>query len=228
MDKVYIEQAARSLQIDIWKWRESMLTSIPELVAMLDPALAAQYLGVLYEERPSLGRFGFRGSQFEVAGALDRNARRILLSQVFPWDQRRFTAAHEIGHWILHPNEVSIHRDRPINGLTETFYSKPAKEREADYFAACFLIPRKLLIRVLEENFQTSLPFRFDDAAAFYLRPDDPGSLTWADTDSFDRGMALATARSYAGRHFTSLARTFQVSPSTIAIRLQESDLIAD
>ena len=39
----------------------------------------------------------------EIAGILDRDLHRIVVARKFPLLTRRFTLAHELGHWFLHP-----------------------------------------------------------------------------------------------------------------------------
>lgn len=58
--------------------------------------------------------------------------------------KRRFIVAHEFAHFILHKNRHTqfAHRDTDKKDTPE--------EREADYFARCLLMPRKLLCDVLD------------------------------------------------------------------------------
>lgn len=192
---------------------------------MLDPSVASKVLGFNFEYFEELGRFGSQGNRFEVAGILNRNERKIAISLKFSPQTRRFTAAHELGHLVMHPDE-KMHRDRPIKGLAGETLSRAPKEAEADHFAACWLMPRNYVRTRLESTFCTKAPFIFDDNAAFYLCRDDPDSLLRADHDSLDQALAIASARSYAGKHFCSLADQFLVSAKSMAIRLMELDLI--
>lgn len=56
--------------------------------------------------------------------------------------RQRFTIAHELGHFFLHQAKDAFvdYRDNQ-SGIVRSF-----KEREANMFAAAFLIPRKLLV----------------------------------------------------------------------------------
>ncbi len=221
MNKVEIENQARQLQVRIWRQQEALWSGeTPRPIQMLDPAIAANVLDVDFGYYEELGPFGDRRGRFEIAGLVDRHRRTIAISKRFKAETMRFTAAHEIGHWILHPGEM-MHRDRPIEGLGREAPSRSAEEREADYFAACFLMPRKLITQAFEATFRVKAPFVFDDAAAFWLCPDDPDSLLRPDHGSLDRALVLSAAESYGGRHFQSLAKQFRVSVSTMAIRLQ-------
>jgi IrrE N-terminal-like domain len=53
--------------------------------------------------------------------------------------RRRFTIAHEIGHFVLHPQRRAPERGGPVNAAWQ------AQEREADQFAAELLMPEPLV-----------------------------------------------------------------------------------
>lgn len=226
MDNPTIESKARELQLKIWENQHIYWpTELPSLLNMWDPRIAAAALSIQFEEYEELGNFGSHGSRFEIAGMLDRQREKIAVARKFGTSVARFTAAHEIGHWVLHKDQV-MHRDRPIRDLANLNPSRPRIEREADYFAACFLMPRKLVQDQLEKSFGLKSPLVFNDNTAFWLSPDDPESLLRADRDRLDRALAVASARTYACRHFHSLASQFRVSPMAMAIRLDELNLI--
>lgn len=226
MHREKIEQQARELQRKIWNNRHIYWPGgIPNLIDIWDPKIAAAVLDIQFENFEELGRFGSRGQRFDIAGMLDRRDRKIAVARKFGSHVARFTGAHEIGHWILHPDETH-HRDRPMKDLAGSAQYRPLMEQEADYFAACFLMPRKLVKNRFEANFGFTSPLVFDDNAAFFLSPDDPDALLRAEPDSLDREAAVAGARHYGGRHFTSLAEQFQVSNKAMAIRLKELNLI--
>ena len=228
MNKNNIECTARALQIDIWKQRNQLCPDgHPPITRMFSPEIAARVLGLNYQEVESLGRFGHRGDRFEVAGVIDRSRKSIGISNKFPVETMRFTGAHEIGHWLLHQQE-NMHRDRPINGLSKNSYKRNNIEAEADYFAACFLMPHKLVSNCLEETFQVPTPFEINDVTAFHLCPSDPNSILREGTGSLNTAAAIASATSFGTIYFFSLAQQFGVSVSTMAIRLRELELIRD
>jgi len=138
MNKNNIEHSARQLQIKIWKQRKNLWPN----------------------GHPHLARM------FEVAGFINRLHKTIEISKRFPRETMRFTGAHEIGHWLMHPKE-NMHRDRPINGLTSNTYKKPFMEAEADYFAACFLMPKITVKNCFEEKFNITAPLEINDTTAF-------------------------------------------------------------
>lgn len=66
-------------------------------------------------------------------------------------NRRRFTIAHEIGHYLLHPASL-LHYDRPE---VVHFRSKNVlgpEEREANFFAAELLMPEELLRKCIDNG----------------------------------------------------------------------------
>lgn len=229
MDRKEIERLARELQLRIWEERKRLWPERREHspMSVLDPEVAARVLGIEYEKYEELGRFGDRSARYEVAGLLDRENSRIAVSKKFSMETVRFTGAHEIGHWILHREGEILHRDRPVRGL-EPAMIRPPREREADYFAACFLMPGRLVKECFESIFG-SAPLAFDDNVAFRLCPSDPDSLLRPYNDGgMDRAIAVASTEHYGGRHFNSMAKRFCVSVTSMAIRIRELGLIRE
>jgi Zn-dependent peptidase ImmA (M78 family) len=80
-----------------------------------------------------------------VCAALDIERKLIFIEEKDCHERQRFSIAHELGHWRIHPNELKDHPEigivfrAPIEGETV------AIEREANCFAANLLIPKKLL-----------------------------------------------------------------------------------
>lgn len=221
-----IDNEAIRLRWEIWERRAEFWPGRqPHPLEVLDPQIAAQVLGAQLEYHPEIS-FGVSNRKFETAGVLDRNRRMIAVAQRFGPEVALFTAAHELGHLILHEDRIVLHRDLPIRGLEQP--PRDPLEAEANYFAGTFLMPAEFLKKVFKARFG-AVPFVFDDAAANYLRPDDPGALVRPYSGSTARSVALATARSYAGRPFgSSLAEFFKVSTATMAIRLREVALVQD
>ena len=76
--------------------------------------------------------------------------------------RRRFTIAHEIGHFVLHPERLRPERGGGVNAAWQ------AQEREADQFAAELLMPEDLVRQaVVEQGADASrLADRFDVSLA--------------------------------------------------------------
>ena len=137
MDRKKIEKEARLVQYEIWQKRDLLFpVGVPSPLAMFQPDIAARVLGLEYEYREQLGGFGYGRDRFEIAGMIDRPRSIIAVSMRFSYPVSRFTGAHEIGHYMMHPSEV-MHRDRPVFDIHDR--ARPPQEQEADYFAACFL-----------------------------------------------------------------------------------------
>lgn len=219
-----IEKQARRLRKRIWKAHLAMQgAEVPQdRYELVEPHLAAEVLGFDYVSEESLGRFGERGNRFEVAGAYDREQKIIQVSSRFPPEEVRFTGAHEIGHVTLHPQHGPLHRDRPISRSGQPNPSRPLIEQEADYFAACFFIPDRLLEREFKGRFGSKHPFELDEAAAFFLHLEDQFEDVSNGVAPLVLARSLAVATSFCGEHFYSLAKRFRVSPSAMALRLVE------
>ncbi|WP_081619694.1 ImmA/IrrE family metallo-endopeptidase [Thioalkalivibrio sp. ALE12] len=227
MNKQRIEQQARDLQKEIWRSRNTLWGNepIPPLPQLFSASVASQILGFQYDRVPDLGRFGGPQGRYEVAGSIDRNRERISVSTKFGLTVERFTGAHEVGHWQLHPDHTHMHRDRPIEGYPARNRTRIPMEREADYYAACFCVPSKLLLEHFRQRFGDIDQFRLNDTTAFFLSPGNPGQLMEAVDDSLEYAAALAGASSFGGDRFEPLASTFCVSIATMAIRLKEVGL---
>jgi Zn-dependent peptidase ImmA (M78 family) len=98
-----------------------------------------------------------------LLGAMSREGvGGIMINPARPVGLQRYTAAHELGHWYLHPDEVVWDSE------DETNRSDPIKELGAQEFAASFLMPRRLVNHTLRK-FGVELGGRIDDATAYRL-----------------------------------------------------------
>lgn len=224
MYKVAIDQAVADLHRRIWLQRIALGIDAGSYVATLDPAIGASALGVQFAIEDSLGSFGNCRERFSVAGLINRQQNLIQVSAQFPETTQRFTGVHELGHFVLHNGEV-MHRDRPVAGASGVLSRRGAVEIEADYFAACYLMPSKLVYKAFEVRFGFRRQFVADDAAAYYLQPNDPEKLLSASADEI--AAILETATRYGGLRFGKMSDEFKVSVPAMAIRLTELGLVA-
>ena len=112
----WIEDLAQNLLDEIKaRHRDFFPRGVSNPIDLLDPSIIAKILKLEFRVCADLGRFGHKGDRFAVAGSLDRNKRLVCVSGQFAPEVQRFTAAHEFGHFELHPDQV-IHRDRPSQG----------------------------------------------------------------------------------------------------------------
>jgi Zn-dependent peptidase ImmA (M78 family) len=70
--------------------------------------------------------------------------------------RRRFTIAHEVGHYVLHRLNKELFVDhkqfKAVFRDSESSTGEFAQEREANAFAAALLMPRDLLIKEIENT----------------------------------------------------------------------------
>lgn len=218
-----LEQKAKELHTIIWKnktkiWGEEHPS---DLVDMLDPSVALNLIGYDFDLDETLGQSHINGRLLEVAGIIDSSSRRVRISRQFPNDVRVFTAAHELGHALLHEAR-GLHRDRPLDGET---LSRHGIEFEADKFATYFLMPEKL-VRARFASFFATDRFVVDEDTAFALARISLPEFRQRFKTLRDVSRALATTEYYDGRRFISMARQFRVSVGAMAIRLEELGLV--
>lgn len=218
--RTQIELEARRLLNNIEKHADMVWPNTqPSRIYMCDPEAACKVLGLRYLPDQHLGRFGTG-----TAGMMDRSGRAILLSSEQRFEVLRFTAAHEIGHWMLHPHQVMF-RDRAL--VHHAADGKPLEEQEADYFAACFLAPPKLVRAEFRARFNLNEPMTNTHTNCFLLCPQADHKLQGLPAGSLEFALAVSRAESFNGQRFKSLAVRFNVSPTAMAIRLQELELVA-
>lgn len=223
MDKEAIEREARRLQYEIWSQRDVRYQfGVPGIPTLFDPRNVADHCGLYFEARDKLDT-DYRGGG-EAAGLWQRDRSTILVSRKYPFEVQRFTAAHEIGHFILHPKvgDRTLHRELPLNGQR----SRPTIEQEADYFSACLLMPRKAVVSEFDARFTSKHPLVLTETLAYHLKV-DAGILFSQPRGSLLFAEAVAHTQQFDGRRFPSLAQFFGVSTRAMAIRLEELGLVA-
>jgi Zn-dependent peptidase ImmA (M78 family) len=219
-----IEAIVRNLQIQMWRRRTELLETEGDVepLQILDPIVALKCLGYRVAMRESLGLYAAGKDSFEVAGLVDNANGTVQISRRFSPPSRRFTAAHELGHAVLHEGS-GLHRDRAPDG--SGLGPRDLKEREADTFASLFLLPEKQVRVAFQNRFRTPA-FKLNDATAFALASKDLRQVQNLYRGERELARALATAHHYDGVHFDSLVGKFQVSVEVMAIRLEELALV--
>ena len=126
-------------------WKKLCLSSPPVPILEVCASYSLTVIGVSFQEQP------------DVSGILDIEKRIIYLDHSDTPEHKRFTIAHELGHWLLHrealngdPN-LSIYYRRPIGGELNQ------KEKEANCFAANLLVPTKFLAELQTSYSETEL-----------------------------------------------------------------------
>lgn len=220
-----IEDRARKLGLYLWqqqKERSVSLLNPVDPIRLLDPENALGALGYSFELDDTLGVSLVNGANLEVAGILEAQSGRVRVSKQMAPEVRLFTAAHELGHVLLHPHLREAHRDRPLDGSE---IPRDPTEREANRFAAAFLMPAKLVRAKFSQIFG-SAPFQLSEATAYALLSKDMHQARKKIKNPRDLSFELARAQRYNGKPVTSLAEQFRVSVMAMAIRLEELGLV--
>ena len=135
-----------------------LLQDSASLSAPVSPERIAKSLGIEVLSKPAedeLCGFLYRGSENEKT-IIGVNANH------HP-NRRRFTVAHEIGHYVLH-NYQGFHFDSEnqkylLKLRKKSNRTNPVEEREANTFAAELLMPKDLIDRDMLENQNADLLF---------------------------------------------------------------------
>lgn len=89
---------------------------------------------------------GFGVNSEAVSGFCDFEQKRLYVNRDDSTQRQMFTMAHELGHWMLHRDFFLAN---PDNYPVLPRFSDPNKndpmEKEANKFAACLLVPLRLL-----------------------------------------------------------------------------------
>ena len=222
----WIEKHVKQLQKSIWQRRDDIWPDgIPEdSVEMLDPSVAFKLIGFEFNMVETLEQYSDGDMTSEIAGIINRNEKRVDISRKMPNNTIRFTAAHELGHAVLHQN-LQMHRDRPIDGSGMGLGTRDKYEKQADKFASYYLMPEKLVKTRFKQSFLCD-KLVITEETAFAIDPS--GSLGLLEGDKTLRELAriIAKAQYFNGHNMYSLADQFHVSVEAMAIRLEELKLI--
>lgn len=220
---VQIEEKAKELLEYLWNNRlhlwDNSLPSDP--VDLIDPSKALKCVGFDFISVEELEEY-VADSSTKVAGLIDNESKVVKVSSRFPVTVRRFTAAHELGHAVLHNTGSSMHRDRPLDGTT---VSRDFVERDADKFAAYFLMPVNLVKARFVEMFGTEV-FHLSNETAVKLGMASAFEAKKKYRSLEDLSQLIAKTQYYDGRNVLSLAEQFHVSVTAMAIRLERLGLI--
>ena len=134
-----------------------------------------------------------------------------------------FTTAHELGHALLH-DKLVLHRDLPLDG-SETERIRSVEEIQADKFAAMFLMPKKIVVQLFYELFQTN-KFTINEETALLLTNSSAYELRRKIKTKRDLSRLITKCEFYNYRPFNSLSKIFQVSVEAMSIRLEELGLV--
>lgn len=221
-----LEKMVKRLQNTLWVYRHRIWKqdSVPQtpFEVLRSEIVFNKVLGYVYQQLDTLGMHIIGNDLFEVAGLIDKDRKLVQVSTSFPETTQRFTLAHELGHVLLHKQTI-LHRDRPLDGSTNI--SKNATEIQANKFAAYFLMPASLVEEVFLEIFAMQ-KFVINEDTVLALRERSISQFRARCRNARGLARVLASADYFAGKSFRTLAEIFGVSVETMAIRLEELDLL--
>lgn len=219
-----IEKTAKELQNILWKYRNAIWKKKkPETPReVLRPNVAIEkLLDYKIVRRNSLGMHNIYGDSVEVAGIIDNDNKAIGISEKFSNEVQNFTLAHELGHALLH-KQTGLHRDKAIGSSGER---RELIEMQADKFATYFLMPEKQVRKFFQEMFFME-KFNLNEDNVFALTGGSLNLFRSKFKTSRELSRIISSAESFYGTPFKSMAEVFNVSIETMAIRLEELDLV--
>jgi hypothetical protein len=196
-------------------------------------------LGIEFDDTHRLFNVPRSGIGFDpdILGAIFFDQKRIVIDESLDPDANpakegryRYTAAHEVGHWQLHralfgkdPAQTSLlETNAPPSVVCRSSQAKARIELQADLYASCLLMPRKLVFAAWDAAFPdrkqrvlqpaTPIDHPFVEIARFECRI--PGAEF---TESDDQALDIFAK---------PFAEKFLVSPIAMRIRLEKLGLL--
>ena len=115
-----IEAKVREIHGLIWQKRAELFPDgVPgDPVQLLDPAIALRWLGFDFRYEEGLGQMPGKSGPIEIGGLINNSTKQVRVARQFSPAVRSFTAAHELGHAVLHAQHLSVlHQDKPLDGV---------------------------------------------------------------------------------------------------------------
>lgn len=217
-----IETLARKIQNALWTYQDFIWPngSPANLLGVLKPEKVIHLLKYAFHKVDTLG---VNESNEEIAGIINNDDFTIHISSKYTSEIINFTTAHELGHALLH-DQIELHRDIPLDG-SEIAQNRPIVERQADKFAAYFLMPGKTVKQLFQKIFQMD-QFTITENTSEMLANCPPTELRKVIRNRRELSRFIAKCEFYNYKSFRSLSKIFNVSVEAMAIRLEELKLI--
>jgi hypothetical protein len=194
-------------------------------------------LGIEFDDTHKLFGVPRSGLDPDILAAIFFDDRRIVIDESLDPDANpakegryRYTAAHEMGHWRLHralfgkdPAQTSLlGGTAPPSVICRSSRAKARIELQADLYASCVLMPRKLVFAAWDKM--------FPDRKQRVLQPSTPIDHPFVEIARFERdipGTELTVSDDQALDSFAKpFAEKFLVSPIAMRIRLKKLGLL--
>jgi len=170
----------------------------------------------------------------DIIGAIFLSQRRIVVDEFLDPDadpskegRYRFTVAHEVGHWRLHRGlmgkdigDVPVEDSPQAMVICRSSEAKARVELQADIFASCLLMPRRLVQAAWNAAFADGRPRAFKSSIRLGLE------AVPIEEHRPDLDKAEASETSLLDRFVDPFAREFAVSPTAMRVRLERLGLV--
>jgi hypothetical protein len=222
----YIRERANELIRKLWQLERSRrgpALRFRELLPLQPKQIASDLLSLEYEELEEIGDLSLGPVRIALAGLLDRHTSLIAVSARMNLEIRRFTAAHEIGHFVLHPQILSLREDPRTDGAIRAPL-RSLREKEADLFAAELLMPERFFNQVFanlwgDDDIDGG---QLNDDDAYYLTQGDLTARQISKLSRLERAKLIAREIPMITADALPITEIFGVSPTAAGIRLLE------
>ena len=230
-----IEQDAAALLAEYARARGVVIVPPIPIEDILEKHLK---LGIEFDDTHSLFGIPRSGTDADILGAMFFDEERIVIDESLDPEEHpamegryRFTLAHEGGgHWRLHrryftvnPGQASLFAGPiPPSVVCRSSQAKEPVEWQADFYASCLLMPRKLVFAAWDEM--------FPDRKQRVIAPSIPVCHPFVEVPLvrwklFGKG-GSESIEDALDRIARPLAEQFLVSPIAMRIRLEKLGLL--
>ncbi len=226
----WLRRQADRLRNEFWSRTELELgrpLANSEKLPVRPEAIATSILRLRYEEPEEIGVLD-KGShlRIELAGLLSRSERKISVAQKFSSEIRRFTGAHEIAHYLIHPDVLNM-RESPMTDGMIRYQQKSRREKEADLFAAELLVPSEIVFELFGRLFGDGVDgSQISDDLAYCLSNGKLPASTISRLQPLESAKLIAAQPSLVTTQSRSLTEIFGVSATVVGIQLLDLRLV--
>jgi hypothetical protein len=233
------EQIERDVAVLLAEYAQARNVVIAPPIPIEDIVEKHLKLGIEFDDMHRLLRVPRSGLGLDpdILGAIWFDDRRIVIDESLDPEENpskegryRFTLAHEGGgHWRLHrhlfakdPAQISLFNEpAPPSVVCRSSQAKEPVEWQADFYASCLLMPRKLVMAAWDEM--------FPDRKPRVLQPETPIGHPYVEIERMrdEFGNPIGAADDYVLESFARpFAEQFMVSPIAMRIRLEKIGLL--
>lgn len=231
-----IEKDAQALLIECARERGTPIEAPIPIDDIIEKHLK---IGIEFDDTHRLFGVPRSGIGFDpdILGAIFFDQKRIVIDESLDPDANpakegryRYTTAHEVGHWRLHrglfgkdPAQTSLLEPNAAPSVVcRTSQAKERIEFQADLYASCVLMPRKLVFAAWDEA--------FPDRKQRVLQPATPVDHPYVEIARFECRIPGVEFKETDDRALDSFAKPFAemflVSPIAMRIRLERLGLL--